>query len=63
MERKKKAAKRKRGESDEDTKTDSLTPRARNRLIVERAAEGVKQKHLAKTFNISRQRVSQIINE
>jgi len=63
MERKKQAAKRKRSDSDSEEPSDSLTTRARNRLIVERAAEGVKQKHLAKTFNISRQRVSQIINE
>ena len=63
MERKKQAAKRKRGESDENTKEDSLTPRERNRIIVERASDGVKQKHLAETFDISRQRVSQIINE
>jgi len=63
MERKKQAAKRKRTDSDSEQASDSLTPRARNRLIVERAADGVKQKHLAKAFNISRQRVSQIINE
>jgi len=63
MERKKQAAKRKRSSSDDEQKDDSLTTRARNRLIKERAAEGVKQKHLAETFNISRQRVSQIINE
>jgi|GEM_PF-740577 len=63
MERKKQAAKRKRGESDEDTKTDSLTPRARNRIIAERAAEGVSQKVLAEAFDISQPRVSQLIAE
>jgi hypothetical protein len=63
MERKKQEAKRQRGESENETTEDNLTPRARNRLIAERADEGVKQKHLAETFNISRQRVSQIISE
>jgi len=63
MERKKQEAKRQQGESDDETPEDNLTPRARNRVIAQRAAEGVKQKHLAETFNISRQRVSQIINE
>lgn len=63
MERKKQAAKRQQGESETETPEDNLTPRARNRIIAERADEGVKQKHLAQTFNISRQRVSQIVNE
>ena len=40
-----------------------ITTEARNRLVAERAAEGVSQKALAEVFDISQPRVSQIVNE
>ena len=62
MERKKQNAKRK-PSSDDNKPDDALTPRARNRLIAERAEAGVPQSALAETFDISQPRVSQIIKE
>ena len=63
MERKKDAARRKKEESDESSMVDSLTTRERDRLIAERAEQGVGQKILAEAFDISQWRVSQIIKE